>query len=103
MLQSHFVLLVIFSLCVSIVFAALMREEMREQITQPNTSREPKGEKRARFPFWVAIVERLPFYVDLVTQRLQCLFGEAFSFQQNKRSVFLEPDPDHAGFGAGLR
>jgi len=32
MLQSHFVLLVIFSLCVSIVFAALMREEMREQI-----------------------------------------------------------------------
>ena len=33
MLQSHFVLLVIFSLCVSIVFAALMREEMREQIT----------------------------------------------------------------------
>jgi hypothetical protein len=33
MLQSHFVLLVIFSLCVSIVFAALMREEMREQVT----------------------------------------------------------------------
>ena len=33
MLQSHFVLLVIFSLCVSTVFAALMREEMREQIT----------------------------------------------------------------------
>ena len=33
MLQSHFVLLVIFSLCVSLVFAALMREEMREQIT----------------------------------------------------------------------
>ena len=32
MLQSHFVLLVIFSLCVSIVFAALMREELREQI-----------------------------------------------------------------------
>jgi len=32
-LQSHFVLLVIFSLCVSLVFAALMREEMREQIT----------------------------------------------------------------------
>ncbi|HEV3214438.1 MAG TPA: hypothetical protein VGZ27_01880 [Vicinamibacterales bacterium] len=31
MLQSHFVLLVIFSICVSIVFAALMREEMREQ------------------------------------------------------------------------
>jgi hypothetical protein len=33
MLQSHFVLLVIFSLCVSIVFAALMREETREQVT----------------------------------------------------------------------
>jgi hypothetical protein len=32
MLQSHFVLLVIFSLCVSVVFAALMREEMREQV-----------------------------------------------------------------------
>jgi hypothetical protein len=31
MLQSHFVLLVIFSLCISIVFAALMREEVREQ------------------------------------------------------------------------
>jgi hypothetical protein len=33
MLHSHFVLLVIFSLCVSIVFAALMREEMWEQVT----------------------------------------------------------------------
>jgi hypothetical protein len=33
MLQSHFVLLLIFSLCVSIVFAALMREEIREQVT----------------------------------------------------------------------
>ena len=33
MLQSHFVLLIIFSVCVSIVFAALMREELREQIT----------------------------------------------------------------------
>ena len=33
MLQSHFVLLVIFSLCVSAVFAALMREDVREQIT----------------------------------------------------------------------
>jgi hypothetical protein len=33
MLNSHFVLLIIFSLCVSIVFAALMREEMREQVT----------------------------------------------------------------------
>lgn len=32
-LQSHFVLLVIFSLCVSIVFAGLIREEMREQVT----------------------------------------------------------------------
>jgi uncharacterized protein (DUF697 family) len=31
-LQSHFVLLVIFSACVSMVFAALMREEVREQI-----------------------------------------------------------------------
>jgi hypothetical protein len=31
-LQSHFVLLVVFSLCVSIVFAALMRDEAREQI-----------------------------------------------------------------------
>jgi hypothetical protein len=29
--QSHFVLLVIFSICVSIVFAALMREQPREQ------------------------------------------------------------------------
>jgi hypothetical protein len=32
MLKSHFVLLLIFSACVSVVFAALMREEMREQI-----------------------------------------------------------------------
>lgn len=32
MLKSHFVLLVIFSLCVSTVFAALMREEMRDQV-----------------------------------------------------------------------
>lgn len=32
MLQSHFILLVIFSLCVSIVFAALTREDMREQV-----------------------------------------------------------------------
>jgi uncharacterized protein (DUF697 family) len=33
MLQSHFVLLTIFSGCVSMVFAALMRENVREQIT----------------------------------------------------------------------
>ena len=33
MLQSHFVLLTIFSACVSMVFAALMRESVREQIT----------------------------------------------------------------------
>ena len=33
MLQSHFVLLLIFAACVSAVFAALMREDMREQIT----------------------------------------------------------------------
>ena len=32
MLQSHFVLLLIFSACVSVVFAALMREDTREQI-----------------------------------------------------------------------
>jgi len=31
MLQSHFVLLLIFSACVSVVFAALMRENTREQ------------------------------------------------------------------------
>jgi hypothetical protein len=31
-LQSHFVLLLIFSVCVSVVFAALMRDEMREQV-----------------------------------------------------------------------
>ncbi len=31
MLQSHFVLLVIFSFCISIVFAGLMREDVREQ------------------------------------------------------------------------
>ena len=30
--QSHFVLLVIFALCVSIVFAALMRENTAEQV-----------------------------------------------------------------------
>jgi hypothetical protein len=29
MLQSHFVLLVIFSVCVSVVFAALMGDDMR--------------------------------------------------------------------------
>jgi hypothetical protein len=33
LLQSHFVLLLIFSACVSVVFAALMREETREQVT----------------------------------------------------------------------
>jgi hypothetical protein len=33
MLKSHFVLLIIFSFCVSMVFAALMREEIREQAT----------------------------------------------------------------------
>ncbi len=33
MLQSQFVLLVIFSLCVSAVFGALLREEAREQLT----------------------------------------------------------------------
>jgi hypothetical protein len=33
MLRSHFVLLLIFSLCVSIVFAALMRDEMGDQAT----------------------------------------------------------------------
>jgi hypothetical protein len=32
-LQSHFVLLLIFSACVSVVFAALMREESPEQVT----------------------------------------------------------------------
>jgi hypothetical protein len=32
-LQSHFVLLLIFSACVSVVFAALMREDSGEQIT----------------------------------------------------------------------
>ena len=32
MLQSHFVLLLIFAFCVSIVFAALMREETKEQV-----------------------------------------------------------------------
>ena len=31
MLQSHIVLLLIFSLCVSVVFAALMREDTRAQ------------------------------------------------------------------------
>jgi hypothetical protein len=33
MLQSHFVLLLVFSACVSAVFAALMREDAREQVT----------------------------------------------------------------------
>ncbi len=33
MFQSHFVLLLIFSACVSAVFAALMREDAREQMT----------------------------------------------------------------------
>lgn len=33
MLQSHFVLLVIFSACVSTVFAALMREQTPDQVT----------------------------------------------------------------------
>jgi hypothetical protein len=33
MLQSHFVLLMIFSACVAVVFAALMRDTTREQIT----------------------------------------------------------------------
>jgi hypothetical protein len=33
LLQSHFVLLLIFSACASVVFAALMREDTREQIT----------------------------------------------------------------------
>lgn len=33
MLQSHFVLLVIFSACVSTVFAALMREQTSDQVT----------------------------------------------------------------------
>jgi hypothetical protein len=32
MLQSHLVLLLIFSLCVSVVFAALMREETPAQV-----------------------------------------------------------------------
>jgi hypothetical protein len=32
-MQSHIVLLLIFSACVSAVFAALMREEQREQMT----------------------------------------------------------------------
>lgn len=32
MLKSHFVLLLIFSLCVSIVFATLMREQTKEQL-----------------------------------------------------------------------
>lgn len=32
-MQSHFVLMLIFSLCVSTVFAGLMREEPREQVT----------------------------------------------------------------------
>ena len=33
MLQSHFVLLLIFSACVSVVFAALMREDTMSQLT----------------------------------------------------------------------
>jgi hypothetical protein len=32
MMQSHFVLMLIFSLCVSSVFAGLLREEPREQL-----------------------------------------------------------------------
>jgi hypothetical protein len=32
MVNSHLFLLVIFALCVSIVFAALMREEVHEQV-----------------------------------------------------------------------
>jgi hypothetical protein len=31
MMQSHFVLMLIFSLCVSVVFAGLLREQPREQ------------------------------------------------------------------------
>ena len=31
-MQSHFVLMVIFSLCVSAVFAGLLREDAREQV-----------------------------------------------------------------------
>ena len=31
MMQSHFVLMLIFSLCVSSVFAGLLREDVREQ------------------------------------------------------------------------
>jgi hypothetical protein len=33
MMQSHFVLIVTFSLLVSTVFAALMREDAKEQLT----------------------------------------------------------------------
>ena len=32
MLKSHFVLLIVFSLCVSSVFAALSRDDLREQV-----------------------------------------------------------------------
>jgi hypothetical protein len=32
MMQSHFVLMLIFSLCVSAVFAGLLREEPHEQV-----------------------------------------------------------------------
>jgi hypothetical protein len=32
-MQSHFVLMLIFSLCVSAVFAGLMREDARQQLT----------------------------------------------------------------------
>jgi hypothetical protein len=33
MMRSHLVLMVIFSLCVSAVFAGLLREETRDQLT----------------------------------------------------------------------
>ena len=33
MLQSHLLLLVIFALCISAVFATLMRDEVREQVS----------------------------------------------------------------------
>ena len=33
MLQSHLLLLVIFALCISTVFATLMRDEVREQVS----------------------------------------------------------------------
>ena len=31
-MQSHFALMLVFALCVSIVFAALLREDTREQV-----------------------------------------------------------------------